>query len=314
MGTRLALFILAVTSVGFTSISQEEEQRKYVLESGEALFDFVNNSENIGALSTEYHSKYSYYDLYIDTPDLDLYQKGFSLRFRKRFISKDTITYGFQLKSEMASLGAVRMEVEETELDYYRIKENNEWVSVSTLLARFFQRLDEGAAMDEEGDHILELLHNWIRQKATAAIAPFQKLRTVDADFWTEDKIGLLQGVLYGKSIRMRSHVYIDPRKKGEFASLQHNQMKLTDLSPFLAANLDFNWVIETSLDSSTFYPTIETDYTKYDLFEFEVENKYMIDSLGTMLMDYFELKLLERFALKGEMASKYKQSINYFF
>ena len=122
MGTRKALFILAICLVGFTSISQEEEQRKYVLESGEALFDFVNNSEKVGDLSTRYHSKYSYYDLYIDTPDLDLYQKGFSLRFRKRFIGIDTITYGFQLKSEMASLGAVRMEVEGQSLIIIELK------------------------------------------------------------------------------------------------------------------------------------------------------------------------------------------------
>ena len=167
--------------------------------------------------------------------------------------------------------------------------------------------------MDADGDLILEMLQNWIRQKATAAIAPFQKLRTIDSDFWTEDKIGLLQGVIYGKSVRMRSHVYIDPKEKGEFASLQHNQMKLTDLSSFLMANPDYNWVVETSLDSSTFYPIMETDYAKYDLFEFEVENKYMIDSAGTMILDYFESKLSEQFALRGEMASKYKQSINFF-
>src|SRR5690606_37614925 len=107
-------------------------------ENGTNFNDFIQKSGEIDGFSTNNHSDLSYFDLYFDTPDFDLAEKGYSLRMRKREDGEGGFAYVFQLKSEMETADGVRMEVEETELDFYLLFHNSIKANLATFLDSIF--------------------------------------------------------------------------------------------------------------------------------------------------------------------------------
>lgn len=117
----------------------------------------------------------TYEDIYLDTTSFDLYKKGYSLRFRKRTLVNNEISYRLQLKSEMTEISSIRMEVDEPELDFYKIKSNNTWIPLTTNLDQLFKHLDEknNHTPSRETQTAIDLLNEWVRFKSTAPITPF---------------------------------------------------------------------------------------------------------------------------------------------
>jgi hypothetical protein len=313
MGIRIVHIMACL--IAFQSFGQgAEEQRKYRLSLEESTDFYSSTVDGLNGLFLQSHSSHVYYDLYFDTPDLKLYEEGYSLRFRKRIIDDSTITYGLQLKSEMTVLGEIRMEVEEKELDFYRMKENGEWVSITALLDGAFDNFEtvEFLPLDPEFMRCMNLLTEWIFLKADAPIAPFQKLKAIDPELFTKKTIQSLVPYVVGVSERSRGHVFIIPTEEttDDLKSIPLNRIKHNERPLLFSEHPDWNWILETSLDRSRFRMVNEFNYPEIVLVEFEVENKYMDEAVGRSLMDRFEIDLLNTLGLEIELASKYKQVI----
>ncbi len=288
-----------------------EEQRKYVLQKD--LFKQMQSKiEGLNDLGTYFHSKYVYYDLYLDSPDFDLYKQGFSLRFRQRIINDSTTTYSFQLKSEMLVEKQIRIEVEETELDFYKIKEDNQLTPISEILNRIFTQFNQTNSLKDSVffKHNFDLLSTWIAQKAGAPIATFQKLKSLRADVFTTQLISTFKPVLIGKSERTRGHVYSDStRNQLALKNLAKNKLALNATPDFFKEHPTFNYLLESSVDRSLFC-YIPLPDSRFVITEYEVENKYIDKLKGTEIMNVYENELINTLDLKTELASKYKQSI----
>ena len=296
-------------SIGsFISISQgTEEQRKYILPDSLTSDAFIVQSKLLSGLSTYFHSEYICYDIYIDNSDYLLFENGYSLRFRKKIISDTVITYTFQLKSEMINSDDVRMEIEETELDFYRVKDGDKWVSISSVLDILFTM---NGAENTQYYQQIDLLKKWIRQKTDAPIAPFQKLKFLDATLFSSTTIKTFEPILIGVSKRNRGHVYIDNSETtDDLKSLPMNKRSLNDRLVFFVENPDFNWILETSMDHSVFASILNPRLIS-TINEYEVESKYFNAEKGTELLKRFEIELIETLGCKTELASKYSQSI----
>jgi hypothetical protein len=304
MATRhiiLSVFILFV----FMGFSQTEEQRKYEPKKLQELKSFVINSKRTDSLSTYFHSKDVYSDIYLDSPDFILLRSGFSLRFRKR-ISTDTpeiTSYSFQLKSEMDSSNAIRMEVEESELFFYKVKTNEHWVSLSSVLDSFFYCLEN----NHDSNVAAKILTSWVSFKAGSAIAPFQKLLFLK--ICDLNQIRSLRPVTYGKSTRCRSHIYIDNQNVLLPSSLP-NRVKADKLPFYFINNTNLIWVLESSLDYSTFYPLIPSQTPMIELVEYEVESKHSDIQFSTSTLNMYERALIHLFEVVPTKNSKYKQAM----
>lgn len=139
MGIKLLIHIvfLSFAWVGFSQPT--EEQYKFQLP--DTLFEYylLEGLNDASTFSTVQHSGYVYYDAYLDTPDDLLLNNGFSLRIRKRVWNDTTVTYSMQLKSEMSDISAIRVEVEEKELDFYRfLGEEKDTFFISKVLDQLF--------------------------------------------------------------------------------------------------------------------------------------------------------------------------------
>lgn len=297
----------------FQLFSQEtEEQRKYTLPKELDLKIMASKIERLNGIATFFHSHYTYYDIYLDSPDFDLYKNGFSLRFRQRIINDSTATYSFQLKSEMLVEKQIRLEVEETELDFYRVQEGNSWIPISEVLNRIFTHFDQTNALSDTTfyKHNLSLLSTWIIQKAGAPITTFQKLKALNPEVFTTNLISSFEPILIGKSERIRGHVYLDSlSNQPELKNLPKNKLPINATAPFFIKNPSFNYVLESSIDHSVFY-YISQPNSIFEITEYEVENKYMDKLKGTQILNLYENELTNSLALKIELASKYKQSI----
>lgn len=311
MGTKI--IILALLCFGsFTSIAQgTEEQRKYILPETITPTQFVDKSKLLNGLSTHFHSEYIVYDIYIDNSDYVLFENRYSLRFRKKIIADTIITYTFQLKSEMIVPSDVRMEIEETELDFYRVIDGDKWVSISSVLDKIFSMEESTIEVPVElFNHEIDLLKKWIRQKADAPIAPFQKLKHIDSVLFSSTVLKTLEPTLIGVSQRNRAHVYIDNSITTEaLKSLPMNRQSLNDRPTFFVEHPEFNWILETSMDHSIFRSIVDPNFIS-QINEYEVEDKYFNASKGTELLKRYEKELVETLGCRAEMASKYRQSI----
>jgi hypothetical protein len=292
-----------------------EEQRKYIFSNPDSIRNFIKSSGTLEGLSIHHHSEDVYYDLYLDTPDFSVSQNHLSLRFRKRNFGNGIVTYQFQLKSEMENAGGLRMEVEETELNFYKVKTETGWVSLPNVLDVFFSQLEKNIVNPKSPKILLatQQLQTWIRDNALGPIVPFQKLSHLNLKGLGPEGIKTLAPVLYGSSRRLRSHVYIDRATSTEaYKSIPKNTP--SSLPPFFTTTTsDLNWMLECSLDFATFYPLIDSKTSSVQICEFEVENKYFVRQTGTEVMDAFEKSLKVRFGAANGIDSKYLQSLRKF-
>ncbi|MFN5417861.1 MAG: CYTH domain-containing protein [Flavobacteriia bacterium] len=289
-----------------------EEQRKYILPKGINFNELQTKIEGLNDLGTYFHSKYVYYDLYLDSPGFDLFREGFSLRFRQRIINDSTTSYSLQLKSEMLVEKQIRIEVEETELDFYRVLEENKWVPISEILDRIFTKFDETNSLQDSVfyAHNFKLLSNWITQKAGAPIVTFQKLKSLNPEVFSAKMISSFKPVLIGKSERIRGHVFSDVvTNQSLLKNLPKNKLSMNDVPPFFIKNPALNYLLESSIDNSHFC-YIPNPNLGFIITEYEVENKYLDKLKGNEIMNLYEIGLIKTLNLKIELASKYKQSI----
>ena len=308
----------ALVVVGFTTFASviaqgTEEQRKYGVPDPVAFSAFIKASGTAGGFSTFHHSEYTYMDIYLDTPDELLFQHGLSLRFRKRFLNDTLVTYGLQLKSEMASDTAVRMEVEEPELDFYQVKTAGGWKPLTEVLDVYFDALAQGP-VDFNSQEIVEafaLLQEWIRFKAGGVVTPFQRLLHLQLEGLDLKGVQSLKPVICGVEKRLRSHIYIDPKnaKAGE-KSVPVNVIPESLRPKFFLEHPDYNWLLESSLDSAVFYPLFESKTPFVAIFEYETENKYFLPATGTLLLSQLEVELKSLFGLQPQSSSKYRTSM----
>lgn len=293
-----------------------EEQRKYVIKDEKALLNFINSSGQLEGLSLYNHSQFTYFDLYLDTPDFDLYKNKLSLRFRKRVFSDSLVTYGLQLKSEMETVSSVRMEIEEAQLDFYRVKTDQGWIELQKILDIIFSQIQNNKIdiSSKEMQHALSSIQKWIQLNTESTISPFQKIAFLKLNGLEREKIATIRPVLFGSEKRIRSHIYIDPAKTIiELRSMPMNSLALSAVPDFFKKNNTFNWILETSVDSAVFYSLFKTNKTQVEIFEFEVENKYFLPEKGTEIMNLFEKNLKSNFQMENLMDSKYRQSIKNF-
>ena len=310
------LFALAVVlSAFFASAMAQgtEEQRKYAVPDPAAFSAFITASGTAGGFSTFYHSEYTYMDIYLDTPDELLFQHGLSLRFRKRFLNDTLVTYGLQLKSEMASDTAVRMEVEEPELDFYQVKTTNGWQPLTEVLDVYFDALAQGP-VDFRSPKIMEasaILQEWISFKAGGVITPFQRLLHLQLGGLDLKGVQSLRPVICGVEKRLRSHIYDDPlNAKAVQKPVAANVIPESLRPQFFVEHPDYNWLLESSLDSAVFYPLFDSKTPSVTIFEYETENKYVVPATGTQLLSQLEVELKEMFGLERQSSSKYRRSM----
>ncbi|MDW3649849.1 MAG: hypothetical protein R8P61_22445 [Bacteroidia bacterium] len=310
METRTLIFTILFLSIFSLAFSQTENQRKYLPGDYVGISGFIQSSQATESFSTHFHSDDMYYDLYLDSPDYFLLKNRMSLRFRKRVPGdkKKAPSYAFQLKSEMDSLNSVRMEVEETELDFYMLKSEGKWIAMSVLLDSIFYYIDQNPEqpINARTSAAFELITNWIAFKAGGAIAPFQKLLFLG---FSLEEIQCLQPVTSGKTRRMRSHVY-STATQTNMLEVQKNRIKANKLPKFFKKKPDHNWLLESSLDMAVFFPLYPSKIKEARLSEYEVENKYHLPEVGEKLMAVYAKELSDRFSLVAKLDSKYRQVI----
>ncbi len=289
-----------------------EMQKKFAFPKDISFEDFIISSKNQQEFNSFYHSSYLYYDLYIDSDKNDLFQMGYSLRFRKRIINDSIINYTFQLKDEMALGKEIRMEVEEKELDFYNVKQGNKWLPLTRVLDTIFNLYTKLPTKKDSNSFFqnLNLIENWMKSKAVGSIAPFQRLRHVDSLTFNNKKIKSFKPVLVGSSIRKRGHIYVDSTYTAK-EKIQYNRKNKAKTPLFFQENSQYNWLFESSLDYSTFIYLINNETIKIK--EYEIENKFIDAQKGRALLNKYEKIMVEKLGLYIKYDSKYKQSIQYF-
>lgn len=264
---KLLLFFLLLF-LGHSSFGQNtEEQRKYIFGKDTSIVALLSSINTLNGLQIFPHSIYYYEDIYLDSPTFDLAKKGYSLRFRKRNFEDGTISYSMQLKNEMTELSAIRMEVDEPELDFYKLQKSGEWVSITTVLDQLFAHLSSQnpAEISSATATSIELICEWIQFKASSPISAFQKIRFLEGDAVGLEIIQKLAPVLVGSSHRSRMHVYLDPTSsKEEWKQLPKNKMAANMLPEFFRMNPTYTWLLEASVDASRFYSLVQPQKTPF--------------------------------------------------
>lgn len=311
MGIRfLGITLLLV----FTCFGQGiETQRKYGFDEGSDFASFVRNGDELAGFSSYHHADLRYFDLYFDTPNFDLAEKGYSLRMRKKEAGEGGFAYVFQLKSEMETTNGVRMEVEETELDFYYLFHKDLRIDLAQFLDLLFgemQNLKENGTIANYQLYLDELAR-WIEFKAGAPLVPFQKLHFLMPDLFSIEGIKKLRPVLIGQSVRSRSHIYLSAENNLEkTGEILINKTIESQTPEFFKTNPKACWLFESSLDESIFYPLFPSSSKSVQLWEYEVENKLPNPEKSLALMREFETHLKTKYGIFNTLNSKYLQSI----
>lgn len=304
------LFLLSIV----VARAQTEEQRKYVFpELSEQTLQTVSIGAVVNGLTIQQHSVYEYQDLYLDTDDLDLLKRNLSLRIRRRDYGNGTIEYGMQLKSEMLKAGDVRMEIDESELDYMSVVYRGERRSLQGVLGKIFesfsQKLSAGRDVDLTGDSDLqenfEVLNAWLAFKADSAIAPLQKLRNLGLSLAKRRTLAVR---LIGRSVRTRSHVFIDRANTDPALADYPASSRPSAETPERLRSADRVWTMEASFDRAQFYSLASN--RNHLINEFEVENKYLPHADSRELLERFEAGLVGELGARVNLESKYLQSM----
>ena len=286
-----------------------ETQKKYSFSEKQNIKAFVASTASLSNFKSHYHALNIYYDLYLETDKNDLYNMGFSLRFRKRIMHDSIVSYTFQLKDEMNVDKEVRMEIEEKELDFYNVKDGLKWTPLTTVLDTIFNYYNKST---KEKDsvifyHNLLLINSWINIKANGAIAPFQRLRHLDSLTFNVQKIQSLKPVIIGRSFRKRGHIFIN-QQYTQHKKLSFNRKNINETPLFFQQNPTYNWLFESSLDDATF-STLNGQKT-INIKEYEVENKFNNEVKGRILLNEYEDVLINSLGLSVKYDSKFKQSM----
>ncbi|MEM8887094.1 MAG: CYTH domain-containing protein [Bacteroidota bacterium] len=313
METRKLILALLIIAIFPTLYGQTESQRKYLVADYEGIKAFIQSSQSTASLSTHFHSDDTYYDLYLDSPDFLLLKNRMSLRFRKRVPGnkKKKPTYAFQLKSEMDSLNSVRMEVEETELDFYMLKSGDQWIAMSVLLDSVFKYIEESPdePINPKTSAAFALIQDWVEFKAGGAIAPFQKLLFLG---FSLEEVQSLRPTASGKTQRMRSHIYSNAEQTA-LLDLAQNRIKENKLPKFFKKKGEYNWLLESSLDRAVFIPLYTSKVPVARISEYEVENKYYQAETGEKISSIYAGELSGIYQLSTKLDSKYRQAIQAF-
>ncbi|MFO0496246.1 MAG: hypothetical protein ACK50Y_11995 [Flavobacteriia bacterium] len=300
------LFLIKLT---FSHSQGIEDQRKYGVKNIDSFEVSLMKNPTIGGITLLHHSDDFYYDLYLDSPDFILNRNGFSLRFRKRISNENGISYSFQLKSEMLQVNGIRMEVEESDLYFYKLLQDTSVVNLTELIDPLFD-FSETKTLTVEIQKSLETLKQWLIFKSNAPILPFQQLKFLNDALFNDATIGSFIPVLIGKSKRSRFHGVIDPEHSDSLHKATiRNQIAFNELPIKLQENIRLNWIFEASLDKSQFFP-IEQNPRTIELLEFEVENKFFISERGAELIDKFQKEAEINYNLTPVTKSKYAQAI----
>ena len=309
MGIKTNISIISSMILLWTSMSfgQIELQRKYKLNDLDNLKKHLTTDQKIGEFSTKHYAIADYYDLYIDSPDLVLLQHGFSLRFRKKIINKDTI-YLFQLKNEMTSHDGIRIEVEESELDFYMIQYEQQWVSLQHFIDLIFNEFEKAGSQSKVLKNLCHHLTSWLTFKSNAPLMPFQELKfRLKQD---NEKLFLkhLKPVLIGKSLRVRNYIYMIQDTDNDNFYWLNEPINKSKLPYFFRIHPTYIWLAELSLDQSFFFSLLDANKTKADIIELELEGKRLNVSQSILLMSQIEDQLKLIVDLMPQKNSKYKQ------
>jgi hypothetical protein len=306
---------LHITLVWFFGMSllsgQTESQRKFVFSNYDSIAQLIETNGELGAFGFHQHATYFYFDIYFDTPDKLLQKQQVSMRMRIQYRpgSKDSLNYTFQLKTEMTHPGAPRLEMEESDLDIYRLIFQGKEIRLHQLLEAFKEESQKSAVELNFSAH-LTAFTAWFKQKSGAPIAPFQGLRFLFPKIFTEQVIAALEPVCFGEIRRTRAHVYLknpDDRLEG----VKNKERSLNDLPSFFIANRQLIWLMELSLDRAIFY-SIQNPEKSCSISELELESKFDEKTLkqGNILA-YFAETLLQNFKAEDEIRSKFKQVVD---
>jgi len=312
MVIRSLLVIILFLSACF-AYSQTEQQWKYVIPNDVSKSDFLLSTQKDQDFSIHYHSKYTYYDLYLETSDFLLSNNGFGLRIRKRMLTDSIATYSLQLKSEMTEHQDIRMEIEE-DLDYYKVLANDQFVDLKKILDTIFQIYDSGNIIEDSIRFTknVNLVQQWIKTKVDSPISAFQKLKHLNPAVFNSESLSRIQPFICCKSLRERGHVYIDRgNENSKFNKIPVNPIKQSVNPDFFKKNKNFIWIMEVSFDQ-TESMIISGKYANkiYSIREFEVENKYSDQMKGTEMLKDFETFLISNLKARKEYDSKYKQIV----
>jgi hypothetical protein len=270
--------------------------------------DFSNFKDNQG-LSFYKHSTVTYADIYLDTPEMALYKNKLSLRFRKRTFQDGKVNYDLQLKSEMTETDSTRMEVEEDDLTYYKIKYQKTWTPlIETLDLLFDMAAQETISKADltKQEKAITALHSWFKLMQHGSVTPFNRLRMI---LGSSLPITELTPIFIGNSIRERYHIFGEKKFGFELTNLNKKHKKLPQ---HFKSNPSLVWVMEASNDMATFHCVSCPADNKYIINEFEIENKYREKdtNFATALMKNLSRNLINTFEGHSKISSKYSQSV----
>ena len=307
--TVAALFLILSASSHSAVGVETEEQRKYFIPNlDEAAASLLETGGVLGPFDLKGHSVYEYSDIYLDTPDYRLYKKFLSMRLRRRVYEDGKVEYGFQIKGEMTEKGAIRMEVEEDQLEIYQRRGEKLIEHLNVLFD-----LTEKDTEPFKNSRVLQSItwiEDWIKFKASGSVAPLQEIRHQFGEV-----LDSLTPMILVHSRRARSHIVVDRNRANEFKNLP-DSLK-SNPPPTLPSGSQIVWVMESSLDRSDALALSRPasgapERTQFS--EFEVENKYAPAARGTELMVSFEKSLSDHLGAQTTLSSKYRQSARVLF
>jgi hypothetical protein len=181
--------------------------------------------------------------------------------------------------------------------------------TLETIYQRFNQIISGTEKVDLTQDAVLKeqigVLNHWISFKVNAAIAPFQKLRNLKID---RAELATLRPLLLGKSIRARSHVFIDRESTTpDLINFKASQMEASSIPAMLQSNR-YVWLMESSFDRAIFFGLEKSGF--HIINEYEVENKYRPLLQGREMLDRFEQQVVRQLDGDINLESKYLQSM----
>ena len=302
MGTKNLILgmVLSFTTVVYSQ--HDETQIKFQLANTENELDLSQQLNEIEGYQFTFGDTYKYYDIYLDTPEKNLYELGYSLRIRKRVKSESLHTYSMQLKSEATSTSSERVEVEEKELDFYRlIDSEGEIIYLVDLLDSIFNSI----GTNNDASKKLNLLESWLMSSANSSITPFQYLRHIDSENFSSESIASLTIQMVGASERKRGYVFVH---KNDFKGPTTLGRSKKETPAFFQENKNLVWLMETSLDKSTFYSAYSNEQVLLE--EFEIELKHKDKVWGAEMLGAYQNLVKEK--LDGTIIkdSKYRQSM----
>jgi hypothetical protein len=221
---------------------------------------------------------------------------------------QDSVRFLFQLKSEMTSAGGKRYEMDETELEFYKLQHQGELVALSDILVQFFSESPD-QTLTHQQEAIVNSIQQWMKQKAGGPVIPFLGLKHLHPQLFTDATIGMLQPTCVGVTSRRRINVYMTfSEQESILRNLAQMKRPKSEMPPLFRENSDAFWLMEATYDQSYFHRIGANGELKaVRLTEFEVEQKHA-KSDGLDLIRAFDRALREQFDLETELRSKYRQ------